>query len=97
MAMKKFGGNKPTDDIIKAVKANDWNIATAEYRAGGDWITFEFHFDNEVYTVVYNVFNGGFLVKIDSNIITENNSDYDDVPWYSALLDFIYLPAKEAA
>lgn len=97
MAIKKFGGNKSTDEIIKAVKANGWNIATAKYGAGGDWITFEFHFNDEIYTVVYNAFNGRFMVKIDDDIITESRSEFDDVPWYSALLDFIYLPEKEGA
>lgn len=100
--MKMFDGNRPLDEIRKAVEENGWPWNQDKYDQGGDWITFGFVHGDERFEVLLNSFNGKFLVKIDDGlgkdhgrIVTERDDDMDDVPWYAALMDFIYIPSGE--
>lgn len=100
--MKMYKGNKPLEDIQKQVEANGWPWNQEKYDQGGDWITFGFVHNDERFEIVLNSFNGKFMVQIDDGvgkehgrIVTESDDDMDGVPWYDALLDFIYLPLEE--
>lgn len=97
---KKYKGNKPLNIIERNVKANDWYWNQSGFEQGGDWINFEFVHKGFSRNVCYNTFNGTFLVREkpgDCNIITERNTELDNVPWYIALMDFIYEPLEVAA
>lgn len=96
--MKQFGGNRPTQDIIDACKANNWTIHTDRYKEGGDYITFHFVFEDVTGCCIYNTFNGSFFGElINGRKFNSNQADLDSAPWFSALLDFVYLPKNEAS
>lgn len=94
--MKQFKGNKPLAVIKRDVEANGWPWDQSKYDQGGDWVTFGFMFDKKPYDVLYNTFNGKFMVRIGEDIITESDDHLDGTGWYDFLLSFIY-EEKEAA
>lgn len=99
--MKKFYGTKRLEDIEAAVKANGWIWMDDEFNRGSDYVTFQFMYGDFNEAVIFNTFNGTFIVRIaDDVLVTEKNAELDDVDWYAALLDFIYItdaPAKAGA
>lgn len=98
--MKKFYGTKPLEDIEAAVKANDWMWDDQAFNRGSDYVTFQFSYGGFDEAVVYNTFNGTFIVRLVGDILVTEKDDYlDDTDWYAALLDFIYItdaPAQKA-
>ena len=88
---KKFKGNRPLDEIKKAVLAKGWPWDQAKYDDGGDYLTFGFVHEREHVLVVYNTFNGTFIGRPNNGeMFTERDTHMDGTPWYDALLDFIY-------
>ena len=93
----KYKGNKPLNIIERNVKANDWHWNQSGLEQGGDWVNFEFVHDNISRNICYNTFNGSFLTKDkpgNYSMITERHHEFDNVPWYVALMDFIYEPLE---
>lgn len=92
---KKYQGNKPLKTILTACKKNHWPVSTQKYdEDGSDFIMFGFIYKADKFEVLYNTCSGRFMVRQGKKIITEESTDMDDVPWYAALLDFIYTPLK---
>lgn len=91
--MKRFKGNKPMKEIKAAVLKHGWPWSQAKFDQGSDYVTFGFIGADKVpREVVYNTFNGTFIVKGDGDVglITERSTEMDGTPWYDALLLFIY-------
>lgn len=93
--MKKFSGNRSRAAVRAAVLAKGWRWDDERYEAGSDWTTFGFEHDGRTFDVVWCSFNGRFIVDDGGKCVSESSTNMDGVPWYDALLDFIYLPAKE--
>jgi len=89
--MKKFYGTKPLGDIEAAVKANGWGWMDDEFNRGSDYVTFQFKHGDFNEAIIFNTFNGTFIVKVAGEYITEKNAELDDTDWYAALLEFIYI------
>jgi hypothetical protein len=97
---KKFKGNKPISDIRAACEAHGWEYEQDGWDKGGDWINFTFKHDQGAFStnVLFNGFNGTFIIKGENGeMITERSTNLDGVPWYDALLEFIYEPLEDAA
>ncbi len=84
---KTYTGNRSLDEI--KAKVENWD--QSRFDNGGDWINFIYEAsDGLLYPVIYNGFNGTFLVKVEGEIITERNTELDNTSWYSELLDILY-------
>jgi len=95
---KTFSGNRPLKEIKKAVLAKGWYWNQEKHDGGSDYVTFGFTHGKKTVEVVYNTFNGRFIVDAGKGkLVTESDSHMDSTLWYSALLDFIYLPAAKKA
>lgn len=92
--MKRYKGHKPLDEIKAAVEKNKWFWDQEKFDDGSDYVTFGFNHGKKKLTVVYNTFNGTFIIKDGKSYITERDTKFDNVRWYVALLDFIYVPAE---
>lgn len=94
--IRKFRGDKPLSIIKRQVDEKNWRWDQTDYDKGGDWVTFEFIHDNVPRAITYNTFNGQFLTQeADNTLINERSKEMDDVLWYSALLDFLYVPLEK--
>lgn len=95
--MKTFKGNKSLSEIREACEKRGWHYDQSGFDNGGDWVNFDFRHGEEVRRVVFNTFNGTFLIKDGADMISERSTELDDVPWYAALLEFIYEMEEGAA
>lgn len=94
--VKKYTGNKNMKAIRHAVIENGWPWYQDKFDQGSDYVTFGFMYGKTRFEVVYNTFNGRFLVRnSNGNIKTEESTECDKLKWYSALLDFIYTTDKK--
>lgn len=87
---QKFAGNRPLKIIERDVKKAGGEWDDSRHDVGSDYVTFTFR-DR---VVVFNTFNGKFIVKEGDDIITEESTHMDGVDWYDALLALIYEPLK---
>lgn len=95
---KQYAGNKKLSDIKAAVIKNGWPWFQENFDTGSDYVTFGFMHDKKRFEVVYNTFNGTFLVKNSKGQIkTERSTECDRLKWYVALMDFIYVSNKAKA
>lgn len=93
--MKKYKGNRKLDDIRKLVIERGGTWDQTAYNRGSDYVTFEFIHKSLSPSVVYNTFNGNFIIKGDGGkYITERSKEMDGVDWYDDLLDTIFLPME---
>lgn len=92
-APRKFAGNKPLAEIKAAVKANGGHWDQSRFDNGSDYVTFSMKPAQPL--IVYNTFNGTFITKDDDEAMVTGESPYDGVPWFDAILDFLYVPVKE--
>lgn len=98
----KFAGNRPLAEIKKAVKKKKWLWdQRAHDLRGSDFVTFQFAPKTyQPNIVVYNTFNGKFLVKDEfrNKIYTEESVDAEQqFQWYRDLLNFLYVPLENSA
>lgn len=90
----KFSGKRRTQDIKRACHKRGLSWDASRYENGSDYVTFEYrHYGSEV-RVIYNTFNGTFMVKHGDEMITEKSTHMDEVGWYRGLLRFIYIEDK---
>jgi hypothetical protein len=90
--IKQYGGNRPTEEIKAAVKANGWFWDQRKYDQGSDFVVFQRN-DHEV---VYNTCSGRFITKHHEVLVTEESTEYENEDWYKFILDFIYIPLETA-
>ena len=91
--MKTFTGKRNLDEIIAKAKETGWVVDTKEFDKGGDWIWFR-DLTERLLQVMYNTFNGQFRVwnpSSDKPIATHLSTEFDDVKWYTELLDLFYI------
>lgn len=86
-----FQGIRTLSQIKRDCLKNGWGWDQSRHDSGSDYVTFGFQSGNKKLTVVYNTFNGRFIVKDGRKMVTEENSEMDKVRWYSELLNFIYI------
>lgn len=92
--LPKYSGTRPLKEILKACKKNFWPTNTVAHdKQGSDWVLIGFIHQSRRFEVSLCAFNGKFIVKDGSKYVTEESTEYDDVEWYRALLDFLYFPA----
>lgn len=92
----EYSGNKKLKDILAACKKKGWPVNTEKYdNHGSDWVLIGFVHDGQRFEVSLSSFNGCFIVKDGEKYVTESSTEYDDVPWYRALLDFLYVRSSE--
>lgn len=98
--MKKFTGNKGIKTIKKSIKKMGGHWDQSGYDQGEDWINITFPFEGIEHHVLYNASGSGkFITKDESlskELISEADSQFDEVPWYAELLNTIYK-SEEAA
>lgn len=94
---KKYSGKRTLEQLKADCLKNGWGWSQEKYDQGSDYVTFGFRHDTKKITVIYNTFNGTFIVAQGKKMITECSTEMDAVPWYAALLDFIYTPATVEA
>ncbi len=95
--MKKFTGMRPLNEVTKAMAAKGFIVDAKSYAKGGDFVFFDGNIkadgiDTPV-TIGIGVF-GHFYVKslITGKIIaSEYSQNLDDKPWYSELLDVVFV------
>ena len=99
---KKFKGNRALPFIeqrlalSKDITDNYWD--QSNWDNGGDWVAFGFEFDAIRYDVVFNGFNGHFVVRTPSgDTVTHESDELDGTPWYDFLLNLVYEPLEEKA
>lgn len=94
--MKTFDGNREFDEIKSTISVTNWD--QTKYDEGSDWVSFDFTAkDGTEKHVLYSGWNGKFLIREDNGeMVTECSDEYDDVPWYSELLNTIYKSAEAA-
>lgn len=93
----KFKGNRKFDEIKAEVLRRGGEWAQVLYDQGDDHVTFKVQLGQRKCrrTVIYNTFNGKFIVKVANRYVTETSTDYDHVGWYRDLLNMLYLPLEE--
>ena len=90
--IRKFAGNRPLEEIKQAVIDAGDTWQEEKFREGSDYVSFGFMGK----WIVYNTFNGNFIVNVDGEMIT-GESKLDGVEWFDKLLDFLYLPLPKKA
>src|SRR5690606_17050497 len=96
--MKTFKSNRPLKIIRRAARKNGWPWDQSGYDRGEDWIWFGFQHEGTRVNVLYNAFNGRFLVRAPGGeILTDGSCHMDGTAWYAALCDFLYEPAAQEA
>lgn len=85
----KFTGKRTLATIKRACKKHGFAWDESKYKSGSDWVTFAFEEGNEV---IYNSCNGKFIVQTKNGIVTEESVEMEKTRWYSALLNFLYIP-----
>ena len=89
---KEYTGNKTQEEIQAKVK--NWD--QTGWDRGEDWINFDFTSQaGDRYPVLYNGFNGTFLIDIGGDTITECSTELDEERWYIELLDILYKQKGE--
>lgn len=94
-SIPKYAGTKPLKKILAACTKNGWPYNTEQYNKGSDWVLIGFVYDSQRFEVSLSSFNGNFIVKDGNEYVTERSTDYDNVDWYRALLDFLYEPVTK--
>jgi hypothetical protein len=94
---KQFSGRRPFEVIKAACLKNGWGWDQSRYDDGSDYVTFGFQCGSKRITVIYNSFNGRFIVKHGKKMVTEESTEMDGTRWYDELLDFIYIPTASKA
>lgn len=89
-----FSGKRTMKELKKLVinAGGGWDQSRYD-NEGSDYVTFTFRGK----VVVYNTFNGRFIVKIRDKYVTEESVEFEKYKWYVDLLNMIFLPLKEAA
>lgn len=93
--MKKYKGIKKYDDICKLMKDKGLHVDTREFDKGGDFVNFKGVWHGLPLTIVYNTFNGQFMVFngiTGDQLATHLSTELDGVLWYSDLIDTLYEP-----
>jgi hypothetical protein len=89
LPMKTFKRSLTLDELKAKCIENDLGIDTSGYERGSDFVVFQFQYGSTSFIVLYNTFNGNFIVTHRGKRYTEQFGA-DDKPWYAALLNFLY-------
>jgi len=95
MQPRKFERAKTIEEIKALCEEKDFFIDTGKYDAGGDWVTIVFEHDGMAYQFIYSGFNGRFIGKYGNEMFSESSTEFEDLDWYNAILDFLYVPKQE--
>ena len=57
-----------------------------------DWVFFEFCSGGHSFEVIFSPWDGRFITKRPDGVICSSSDNLDHIPWYSELLDFVYIP-----
>ena len=98
--MKKFKGNRKTEEIVSRAKENGWNVDDGFLSTGCDHIFIDGVDAGGIESkVMFNVFNGHFQVfdvladtLSNSPLASHMSWEFDGVDWYDKLLDTFYVP-----
>lgn len=97
--MKQFGGVRPIVEIERNLKGYGFIKDTYSYDQGGDFIDFLFGEINgkDIPQLLIDPFSGRFLARVEGFplTVTHTSGGLDSEPWYSALLDAIYVPITQ--
>lgn len=94
--MRKFERHLDIDEITEACNEAGFFIGRKGYDDhGSDWVKFHFEHESGVeVSVLYNVFNGKFYGDATGPgggvLEFDAESPLDGLPWFDALLNFIY-------
>lgn len=93
--MKRYLKQRPLKDIKTLVEQKLWWINTEEYeKHGSDYIVIGwFNEKHRFGKVMYNTFNGNFIVYDQKNNIVANHlsDELDQEPWYQEILEMFYI------
>lgn len=93
----EYAGNRELFLIKRRVaKLGGWWNSEKYDKEGSDWQTFQFIHADKTIDVLLGL-NGRFIIRDGDKMVTEESVEYDDVPWYLALLDLLYIRRSEAA
>jgi len=97
--MAQFARNKTQEEIREACREAGFPLDTSGYDRGSDYVKITFSHDGKTFDVLYSSFNGRFIGSSPGSdaVFSESNTELDPVPWYQALLNFLYVPECEAA
>lgn len=101
--MKTFARHKTFDEVAAQCKAQGVRFDAYQYRVNGaDTIVvggplvLPYKKGSPAY-VVYNTTNGRFSGRTHKGLTFSESSDFDDRPWFQALLAFFYVEKEPAA
>ena len=87
-----YAGNRPFTEIKATVQKNTWPWVQDKFDKGSDYVTFGFMgSDSQRREIIYNPFNGTFIVEVEGDLETESSTHLDGETWYRELLDFLYV------
>ena len=95
--MKKYKGNRKFDDVCKIMNERGMSVDSRDFDRGGDFVNFSGLWFNVPVTIMFNSFNGQFMVfnkKTDERLATHLSVELDGEQWYNDLMDTLYEPLE---
>lgn len=93
--MKKFAGHRGVSALKALCAEKGVQIDTTKHdRDFSDFVRLDGVFDKTVVTMIYSVFNGTFFGETEQGVRFNESSPFDDEPWFTAILDLLYLPPE---
>lgn len=95
--MKTYQGVRALVDIKADIESREgWNLDTTKHDCGADWVTIYGEWAGYWAEVIFCPFNGRFIMRDPhDNLISESDDHLDELDWYTAVLDFLYIPAAD--
>ncbi|MGC0153586.1 hypothetical protein ACPRNU_14075 [Chromobacterium vaccinii] len=88
----KFSRHLSVDEVQAACEVKGFTFDRAKYDAGSDYVRVQGEVEGQAVDALYSSFNGRFFGKTASGIeFNSGSTDYDDQPWFDALLNFFYV------
>lgn len=94
--MKKYTRSLTLSELRLKCAESGFVLDTTRHDQGSDYVTIYFKHSGKKLNVVFNTFNGTFIVKRNGEMVT-GSSALDGTPWFDAILDFIYTNEARAA
>lgn len=96
--MKTFARHRTLDELRILCAEQGIEIDSRKHDdAGSDHVVLEGVIDNTPFKLLFSTFNGTFFGEAGGGAPFNESSDLDDEPWFSDLLDLLYVPKDAEA
>lgn len=96
--MKKFTRHVTLVELKERCAEKGIAIDTEKHdRDFSDYVTVSGAFAGKDFVLIFNTFNGTFFGEMEDKRQFSETSKFEGEPWYSAILDLLFVSEKEAA